>query len=96
MRRTRLFVIQTGKRETHVKSQAGKEATLDILSDADLVGKDSIAGRPARTASASAITNCSLLRITKRVMMLALKRQVKLANVFWDTCWTGTSDISRI
>lgn len=78
-----LFVIQKGSVKVSVKSQAGKEAILDILTDADFVGKDSVAGQPLRTASASAITDCSLLRITKKVMLLALARQVKLANAFW-------------
>jgi CRP-like cAMP-binding protein len=78
-----LFVIQKGRVKLSVKSQGGKEAILDILSDADFVGNDSIAGRSVRTASASAITDCSLLRITKTVMMVALTRHVKLANVFW-------------
>src|SRR5579859_4559220 len=78
-----LFVIQKGSVKVSVKSRAGKEAILDILSDADFVGKDSVAGEPFRTASASALTDCSLLRITKKVMLLALARQVKLANVFW-------------
>jgi CRP-like cAMP-binding protein len=78
-----LFVIQTGKVKVSVKSQSGKEATLDILSDEDFVGKDAIAGQSSRTTSTSAITDCSLLRIEKKTMMLALARQVKLANVFW-------------
>ena len=75
-----LFVIQKGMVRLSVKSQAGKVATLDILSDEDLVGEDSIIGQSSRTASASTITDCSLLRIEKRAMMLALKSQVKLAN----------------
>lgn len=78
-----LFVIQMGRVKVSVKSQAGKEAVLDILSDADFVGKDSMAGQPSRTASANAITDCSLLRITKKAMLLALARQVKLGDVFW-------------
>jgi CRP-like cAMP-binding protein len=77
-----LFIIQEGKVKLSVKSQAGKDATLDILSDEDLVGNDSIAGEPSRTASASALTDCSLLRIEKEVMIFALNQQVKLANVF--------------
>jgi CRP-like cAMP-binding protein len=77
-----LFVIQKGKVKLSVKSQTGKEAILDILSDEDFVGKDSIAGQSSRTASATSITDCSLLRIEKKVMMLALKRRVRLANVF--------------
>jgi CRP-like cAMP-binding protein len=78
-----LFVIQKGRVKLSVRSQAGKEATLDILGDEDFVGKDSIAGQSSRTASATAITDCRLLRITKKVMMLALARRLKLANLFW-------------
>ncbi len=78
-----LFVIQTGRVKISIKSQTKKEAVLEILSDADFVGKDSMAGQPSRTTSARAITDCSLLRITKKVMLLALGRQVKLANAFW-------------
>jgi CRP/FNR family transcriptional regulator, cyclic AMP receptor protein len=77
-----LFVIQSGKVKVSVKSKAGKEAVLDILSDNDFVGKDAIAGQSSRTASATAISECSLLRIEKKVMMLALAQHVKLANLF--------------
>jgi CRP-like cAMP-binding protein len=38
-----VFVVQSGSVKLSVKSHAGKEATLDILSKADFVGKDSIA-----------------------------------------------------
>jgi CRP/FNR family transcriptional regulator, cyclic AMP receptor protein len=78
-----LFVIQKGKVKVSVKSSAGKEAVLDILSDEDFIGKDSIAGQSSRTASATAMTDCKLLRIEKKVMILALAKQVKLANMFW-------------
>ncbi len=78
-----LFVIQKGKVKLSVKSGAGKEAILDILSDGDFVGKDSVAGQSFRTASASAMTDCTLLRIEKKAMLLALTRHVKLANMFW-------------
>ena len=77
-----LFVIQQGKIRLSVKSQAGKEAILDILSDGDFVGKDSVAGQSFRTASASAMTDCILLRIEEKAMLLALTRHVKLANIF--------------
>ena len=60
-----LFVIKAGTVKLSVKSKTGKEATLDILSEEDFVGKDSIAGQSARTASATAMTDCSLLRIEK-------------------------------
>jgi CRP/FNR family transcriptional regulator, cyclic AMP receptor protein len=75
-----LFVIQKGMVRLSVESQAGKVAILDILSDEDFVGTDSIAGHSSRTASARALTECSLLRIEKKAVVLALKSQVKLAN----------------
>lgn len=78
-----VFVIQEGTVKLAVKSESGKEAILDILGDGDFVGKDSVAGRPSRLSSASAMTDCTLLRIEKRAMLRALKQQVKLANQFW-------------
>lgn len=77
-----VFVIQTGMVKLSIKSQSGKETTIDILSDDDFFGKDSIAGQSSRTASAIAMTECTLLRITKKVMMLELTRRAKLANIF--------------
>jgi CRP/FNR family cyclic AMP-dependent transcriptional regulator len=77
-----LFVIQNGTVKLSVKSPAGREATLDLLSDGDFVGKDSVAGQSSRVASATAMTDCRLLRIEKNVMLLALTQQVKFANMF--------------
>jgi CRP-like cAMP-binding protein len=76
-----LFVIKNGTVKLSVKSR-DKEATLDILSDKEFVGKDSLTGQSSRAASATAITDCSLLRIEKKAMMLALTRHVKLATLF--------------
>jgi len=78
-----LFVIQNGRVKLSVKSSAGKDAVLDILGDEDFFGKDSVAGQPSRTATATAMTDCTLLRIEKKAMVLTLTRQVKLANLFW-------------
>lgn len=78
-----MFVIQKGRVKLSVRSHAGKEAALDILVNGDFLGKDSLAGEPSRTASAKAMTDCSVLRIEKKTMLLALNRQIKLANVFW-------------
>src|ERR1700688_349340 len=70
------------KDKTRRQIPSRERSDLDILSDGDFVGKDSIAGQSSRTASASAMTDCGLLRIERKAMMLALTRQVKLANMF--------------
>ena len=69
-----VFVIQKGKVKLSAKSKAGKEATLGILNDEDFVGEDCLAGQPLRIASASAMTDCDLLRIEKKAMMVSLHR----------------------
>ncbi len=77
-----LFVIQTGRVKLGARSHA-KEATVDILRENDFVGEDSVAEQTVRTASARAMTDCRLLRIEKQAMLRALRKQVKLANLFW-------------
>jgi CRP/FNR family transcriptional regulator, cyclic AMP receptor protein len=77
-----VFVIQKGKVRLSAKSKAGKEATIGILSDKDFVGEDCLAGQPLRIASASAMTDCDLLRIEKKAMMLSLHREQTLSDLF--------------
>jgi CRP-like cAMP-binding protein len=76
-----VFVIQTGSVRLSARYQSGKEATLDILGNEDFVGNDSLVGQPIRTTSASALTDCQLLRIEQKAMMLALAQEVTLATV---------------
>jgi len=77
-----VFVIQKGKVRLSAKSKAGKEATLGILSDKDFIGEDCLADQPLRIASASAMTDCDLLRIEKNAMVLALHREQTLSDLF--------------
>jgi len=77
-----VFVIQKGMVKLSAKSKTGKEATLGILSDKDFVGEDCLADQPLRIASASAMTDCDLLRIEKNAMVLALHREQTLSDLF--------------
>ena len=77
-----VFVIQKGKVRLSAKSNAGKEATLGILSDKEFVGEDCLADQPLRIASASAMTDCDLLRIEKEAMTLSLHREQTLSDLF--------------
>ena len=77
-----VFVIQKGKVKLSAKSRAGREATLGILSGEDFVGEDGIAGEPLRIASAIAMTDCDLLRIDQKVMVLSLHQEQSLLELF--------------
>ncbi len=77
-----LFFIQEGKVQLSVVSEAGKEATLGILSGGDFFGEGGLAGQQRRMSSAFAITDCVLLHIGKKAMAHAMSREPKLSALF--------------
>jgi CRP/FNR family transcriptional regulator, cyclic AMP receptor protein len=77
-----LFFVQTGKVQLSVVSEAGKEATLAILGESDFFGEGGLAGQLIRMSSASALTDCTLLHVDKKAMMLAMSREPKLSAIF--------------
>jgi CRP/FNR family cyclic AMP-dependent transcriptional regulator len=77
-----VFYIQEGKVRLTVVSKVGKEATLGILSQGDFFGEGGLAGQHLRMGSAIAMTDCELLRIEKKAMMLALHREHKFSDLF--------------
>jgi CRP/FNR family cyclic AMP-dependent transcriptional regulator len=77
-----VFYIQEGKVRLTVVSKTGKEATLGILSEGEFFGEGGLAGQSSRMGSATAMTDCELLRIDKKAMMLALHREHKFSDLF--------------
>ena len=77
-----VFYIQEGKVRLTVVSKNGKEATLGILNEGQFFGEGSLAGQALRMGSATAITECELLRIDKKAMMLALHREHTFSDLF--------------
>lgn len=77
-----VFYIQEGKVRLTVVSKIGKEATLGILSQGEFFGEGGLAGQRLRMGSASAMTDCELLRIEKKAMMQALHREHKFSDLF--------------
>jgi CRP/FNR family cyclic AMP-dependent transcriptional regulator len=77
-----LFFIQKGKVRLSVVSERGKEATLAILNEKDFFGESGLAGQLHRMSSASAVTDCVLLHIEKKAMMLAMSLEPKLSAMF--------------
>jgi CRP/FNR family cyclic AMP-dependent transcriptional regulator len=77
-----VFYIQTGKVKLTVVSKTGKEATIAILVDGDFFGEGSLAGQALRMSSATAMTDCAVLRIDKQAMMEALHRKHELSDLF--------------
>ena len=77
-----VFYIQKGKVKLTVVSKSGKEATLGILNPGDFFGEGALAGQTVRMGFAVSITECQLLRIEKKAMMLALHREHTFSDMF--------------
>ncbi len=77
-----VFYVQTGKVKLTVVSKTGKEATIGILAEGDFFGEGSLAGQTLRMGSATAMTDCAVLRIDKKAMMEALHRQHEVSDMF--------------
>jgi CRP-like cAMP-binding protein len=77
-----VFYIQQGKVRLAVVSKIGKEATLGILSEGEFFGEGGLAGQPLRMGSATAMTDCELLQIDKKAMVLALHREHTFSDLF--------------
>jgi CRP/FNR family transcriptional regulator, cyclic AMP receptor protein len=77
-----LYFIQKGKVRLSVVSERGKEATLAILGERDFFGESGLAGQLRRMSSATAITDCMLLHVGKKAMMLGMSLEPKLSAMF--------------
>jgi CRP/FNR family transcriptional regulator, cyclic AMP receptor protein len=77
-----VFYIQKGKVRLAVVSESGKEATIGILTAGDFFGEGGLAGQPLRMGTATAMTDCELMRIDKKAMMLALHKEHTLSDMF--------------
>jgi len=64
-------------------SRAGKEATIALLSVGDFVGEESVAGTPGlRMATATAITQCTALKIERAEMIRVMHEERAFSDVF--------------
>jgi len=77
-----VFYVQKGKIKLTVVSQTGKEATVGVLGEGSFFGEGGLAGQAFRMGSASAMTDCTILRIDKGPMVEALHREHSFSDVF--------------
>jgi CRP/FNR family cyclic AMP-dependent transcriptional regulator len=78
-----VFYIQERKVRLSVLSKQGKEATIALLGAGDFLGEGCVASdQPVRLATATTITECSILRIEKNIMLRTLHEQHGFSDMF--------------
>jgi CRP-like cAMP-binding protein len=77
-----VFYIREGKVKLTVVSEIGKEATIGILKESDFFGEGCLTGQPLRLCSATAMTDCSVMKIDKKSMIDVLHREHAFSDMF--------------
>ena len=77
-----VFFLRQGKVKLTVTSQQGKEAIIAVLGSSDLFGEGCLAGQLLRMATATAMTDCSLIRLERRLMVNLLHDQHEISEFF--------------
>ena len=79
---TTIFYIETGSVRLSVVSHAGKEAIIAVLDGGDFFGEGCLTGQPVRTATATVLSECSVLRITRQQIRRKLHADERFADSF--------------
>ena len=77
-----VFYLQDGQVKLTVVSEHGKEAVIAILEAQTFFGEGCLAGQPRRMATATALTDCALMRIEKPAMLQVLHAEPAFSELF--------------
>ncbi len=76
-----VFYIKKGKVKVAVLSKDGKEAVVALLGPDEFAGEGCLLGQPKRLATASAMTECEVMRVQKS----EIQRVIRDANTYIHT-----------
>ena len=77
-----VFFIQSGKVKVTVVSEQGKEAVVAILGPDKFCGEGCLAGQPRRMATATAMTECEIMRLEKGAIVRILHDEPAFSEMF--------------
>ena len=77
-----LFYLRKGKVKLTVISKGGKEAIVAVLNNGEFFGEGCLGGQQSRMATAVAMTDCSVYKIEKTLMMHMLHEQHNVSELF--------------
>jgi CRP/FNR family cyclic AMP-dependent transcriptional regulator len=77
-----VFHIQEGKVKVSVLSEQGKEAVVALHGKEDFFGEGCLSGQPLRLATASALTDCVIMRLDKAAVVRVLRDEPKFSAIF--------------
>jgi len=77
-----VFYIHDGKVKVSIASEQGKEAVIAVLGRNEFCGEGCLTGQPRRVATATAITECIVMRLDKATIIRVLHDEPALSEMF--------------
>jgi CRP/FNR family cyclic AMP-dependent transcriptional regulator len=77
-----VFFIEEGKVKVSVVSEQGKEAVIAMLGTGEFCGEGCLAGQPLRMATATAMTQCEIMRLEKAAVIRVLHDEPAFSEMF--------------
>ena len=77
-----VFYIQKGKVKLTVVSEQGKEAVVAMLGRDEFCGEGCLAGQPRRMATATAMTDCEIMRLEKWAVVRIIHDEPQFSEMF--------------
>jgi len=77
-----VFYIRKGRVKLAVLSKQGKEAVVALLGPDEFIGEGCLIGQPRRLATASALSDCEIMRVEKTEIQRALRGESAFSEMF--------------
>jgi CRP/FNR family transcriptional regulator, cyclic AMP receptor protein len=90
-----VFYIQKGKIKIVIASKEGKEAVVGVMSPGDFFGEGCLIGQPLRLATAKAMTESQVVRVSKAEMVRVLHGEPRFAELFMTHLLTRNSRVEE-
>jgi CRP/FNR family cyclic AMP-dependent transcriptional regulator len=90
-----VFYVQQGKIKIVVASQQGKEAVVGVMNPGEFFGEGCLIGQPLRLATAKAMTESQVVRVSKAEMMRVIHDEPSFAELFMTHLLTRNSRVEE-
>jgi CRP-like cAMP-binding protein len=77
-----VFYIHDGKVKVSITSEQGKEAVFAVLGPDEFCGEVCLIGQPRRVATATAITDCKIMRLERTAIIRVLHDEPAFSEMF--------------
>lgn len=88
-----VFYIQKGKIQITILSEQGKEGVIGILGVGDFFGEGCLAGQPLHLATATALSDAAIVKISKEAMIRALHDEPDFSGLFMSYLLTRNIEV---